>query len=148
MTVASGGAISKKDGADITFTPLLTTSDQSEVFPVEKVEGNPDPAKLLASFKPDGKRRVIAAPELELLAPAQLNIVCFRYRCENADAVNRAIVADLHEAGVVAPSLTRIDGAVAIRAALFNHRTDARDIEALIDGAIAFGRARTRGGAA
>jgi ABC-type uncharacterized transport system involved in gliding motility auxiliary subunit len=61
VTVASGGAISKKDGADITFTPLLTTSDQSEVFPVEKVEGNPDPAKLLASFKPDGKRRVIAA---------------------------------------------------------------------------------------
>jgi ABC-type uncharacterized transport system involved in gliding motility auxiliary subunit len=61
VTVASGGAIAKKDGADITFTPLLTTSDQSEVFPVEKVEGNPDPAKLLASFKPDGKRRVIAA---------------------------------------------------------------------------------------
>ncbi|MBV9512370.1 MAG: hypothetical protein JO303_19030 [Caulobacteraceae bacterium] len=92
--------------------------------------------------------RVRQAPELELQAPAALNIVCFRYVCDDADTVNRAIVADLHEAGRVAPSLTRIGGATAIRAALFNHRTDVRDIEALVDGVIAFGRARTRGDAA
>ena len=85
--------------------------------------------------------RVEAEPELELLAPAQLSIVCFRYRA--ADAVNRAIVADLHEAGEVAPSLTTIGGKTAIRAALFNHRTEARDIEALIEGVLAMGRART-----
>jgi len=84
---------------------------------------------------------VEAEPRLELLAPAQLNIVCFRYRA--ADEVNRAIVADLHEAGVVAPSLTTIDGRAAIRAALFNHRTEARDIEALVAGVLAFGHART-----
>ena len=91
---------------------------------------------------------VRAEPELELLAPAQLNIVCFRYRCPDADAINRAIAPDLHEAGVVAPSLTRIDGAVAIRAALFNHRTEARDIEALVAGVLEAGRRRTRGEAA
>ena len=85
--------------------------------------------------------RVEAEPELELLAPAQMSIVCFRYRAP--DAVNRAIVADLHEAGAVAPSLTTIDGKTAIRAALFNHRTESRDIEALIEGVLAFGRART-----
>ena len=84
---------------------------------------------------------VEAEPKLELLAPAQLNIVCFRYRA--SDAVNRAIVADLHEAGVVAPSLTTIDGKAAIRAALFNHRTETRDIEALVAGVLAAGRART-----
>ncbi len=84
--------------------------------------------------------RVRAEAELELLAPAQLNIVCFRFRAEDGDALNREIVADLHEAGVVAPSLTTINGVVAIRAALFNHRTEARDIEALIDGVLALGR--------
>jgi len=84
--------------------------------------------------------RIEAEPELDLLAPAQLSIVCFRYRAP--DAVNRAIVADLHEAGVVAPSLTTIGGKTAIRAALFNHRTEARDIEALIEGVLTLGRAR------
>ena len=87
------------------------------------------------------ERRITAAPELELLAPVQLNIVCFRYRAPDSDRVNRAIVADLHEAGVVAPSLTTIGGHAAIRAALFNHRTEAADIDALIDSVLALGRA-------
>ena len=93
--------------------------------------------------------KITAQPELELLAPVPLNIVCFRYRCADADAVNAAIVADLQEAGRVAPSLTRIDGRTAIRAALFNHRTTAADLEALVQSTLAFGRARTvRAGAA
>ncbi len=84
--------------------------------------------------------RIRETPELELLAPAQLNIVCFGYRCAEADRVNRTVVADLQEAGRVAPSLTRIDGRSAIRAALFNHRTDQSDIDALVEQAVAFGR--------
>ena len=95
----------------------------------------------------DLERRVAAAPALELLAPVTLNIVCFRYACDDADRVNRAIVADLQEAGEVAPSLTSIDGKVAIRAALFNHRTDERDLDALVRGATAFGDAARRGAA-
>ena len=91
---------------------------------------------------------VEATPELELLAPVQLNIVCFRYRCDDPDRINAAIVADLQEAGRVAPSLTRIDGQVAIRAALFNHRTDRGDIEALVESCVAFGDAAVRSGAA
>ncbi len=85
--------------------------------------------------------RIEAEPALELLAPAQLSIVCFRYRCADADAVNRAIVADLQEAGRVAPSLTEIDGKAAIRAALFNHRTEPEDLDALVDGVLRLGRA-------
>ncbi len=91
------------------------------------------------------ERRVAAAPALELLAPVTLNIVCFRYACDDADRVNRTIVADLQEAGEVAPSLTSIDGKVAIRAALFNHRTGERDLDALVRGATAFGDAARRG---
>jgi aromatic-L-amino-acid/L-tryptophan decarboxylase len=87
---------------------------------------------------------VASEPELEVLAPVQLNIVCFRYRCAAADRVNAEIVADLHEAGIAAPSTTRIDGRLAIRAAIVNHRTAAADIDALVAGVLACGRARTR----
>ncbi len=84
--------------------------------------------------------RVRAEPELELLAPVPLNIVCFGYR--GGDALNAGIVADLHEAGRVAPSLTTIDGRVAIRAAIVNHRTCEADIEALVQSVLALGRAQ------
>jgi glutamate/tyrosine decarboxylase-like PLP-dependent enzyme len=87
------------------------------------------------------QQRVEAEPELELLAPAQLSIVCFRYRAP--DAVNRAIVADLQEAGEVAPSTTTIDAKAAIRAALFNHRTEIGDIDTLIEQTLTFGRIAT-----
>jgi glutamate/tyrosine decarboxylase-like PLP-dependent enzyme len=85
--------------------------------------------------------RVKADPRLELLAPAQLNIVCFRYRAADADAVNAKIVVDLHESGIVAPSTTTIRNVLAIRAAIVNHRTQPSDIDALIDATIAFGDA-------
>ncbi|HZZ30608.1 MAG TPA: pyridoxal-dependent decarboxylase [Phenylobacterium sp.] len=82
--------------------------------------------------------RVEASPELELLAPVALNIVCFAFR----GADNGAIVADLHEAGRVAPSTTTLAGKTAIRAAIVNHRTGLEDIEALIEGVLALGRAQ------
>jgi aromatic-L-amino-acid/L-tryptophan decarboxylase len=86
------------------------------------------------------ERRVAAEAALELLSPAQLNIVCFRYRASNE--VNAEIVADLQEAGRVAPSTTIIDGKLAIRAALFNHRTTEDDVDALVRAVLKCGAAR------
>ena len=83
--------------------------------------------------------RIAAEPRLELAAPVQLNIVCFRFRAEDSDRVNAAIVADLHESGIAAPSTTTLDGRVTIRAAFVNHRTQRRDADALIHAALAFG---------
>ena len=84
--------------------------------------------------------RVEQEAELELLAPVALNVVCFRYRCDDAEAVNRSLVADLHEQGLVAPSLTRIRGRTAIRAAIVNHRTTTADIETLVRSVVQLGR--------
>ena len=84
-------------------------------------------------------RRIEAEPRLELLAPVGLNIVCFRYRCERADAVNADIVVALQESGVCAPSSTTIAGRFAIRAALVNHRTRREDVDALIDATLEWG---------
>ena len=60
VTVASAGALAKTPGAAIAFTPLLSSSDRSGVIPVDAVK-LPDPAKILADFKPEGGPRVIAA---------------------------------------------------------------------------------------
>ena len=84
-------------------------------------------------------RRIAAEPKLELLAPVALNIVCFRYRSKDSDAVNSQIVVALQESGIAAPSTTRIDGRLAIRAAIVNHRTRASDVDTLIRAAIACG---------
>jgi glutamate/tyrosine decarboxylase-like PLP-dependent enzyme len=88
------------------------------------------------------KRRVEQTPCLELAAPVQLNIVCFRYR-DASDAVNARIVTDIQESGIAVPSTTMIDGRLAIRAAIVNHRTQSCDLDALIDAVVRFGQKNT-----
>ncbi|OKO79443.1 cytochrome D ubiquinol oxidase subunit I [Bradyrhizobium sp. NAS80.1] len=88
--------------------------------------------------------RVLAEPRLELLAPVNLNIVCFRYRAN--DETNREIVADIQESGIAAPSSTTLDGKFAIRAAIVNHRTDETDIDALVAAVLEFGAQRSGDG--
>jgi aromatic-L-amino-acid decarboxylase len=84
--------------------------------------------------------RIDAEADLERLAPIGLNIVVFRYRHADTDRVNRAVIEALHRQGRVAPSLTIINGQIAIRAALVNHRTETSDTSALIEGVLAIGR--------
>jgi len=85
--------------------------------------------------------KIATSKELELLAPVSLNIVCFRYRGDDPDRLNAKIVADLHESGIAAPSTTTIGGRLAIRAAIVNHRTEPRDIDALLKAVLKFGAA-------
>jgi aromatic-L-amino-acid decarboxylase len=86
---------------------------------------------------------ILAEPRLELMAPVQLNIVCFRYRAADANRVNGDIVIDIQESGIAAPSTTLLDGQLAIRAAIVNHRTDTCDIDALISAVLEFGAQRS-----
>ena len=92
--------------------------------------------------------RVVAEAELELMAPVELNTVCFRYLPVGGgwtdgavDELNEGIVLALQEAGRVAPSTTRIGGRLAIRAAVVNHRTERVDMEMLVEGVLEAGRA-------
>jgi aromatic-L-amino-acid/L-tryptophan decarboxylase len=86
-------------------------------------------------------QQIAASPELELLAPVSLNIVCFRYRCADADRVNADIAVRLQESGIAAPSTTTVNGNLAIRAAIVNHRTARVDIDALLGATLVFGAA-------
>jgi glutamate/tyrosine decarboxylase-like PLP-dependent enzyme/Tfp pilus assembly protein PilF len=92
------------------------------------------------------EERIASTPELELLAPVELNIVCFRYRSGSADEeslnrLNDEIVIRLQESGAVAPSTTLIAGRLAIRAAMVNHRTTQADIDTLVEAVLATGMA-------
>ncbi len=88
---------------------------------------------------------IVASPSFELCAPVKLNIVCFSAKGENSDALNRAIVIDLHERGIAVPSLTVLDGKPVIRAAILNHRTRESDMDVFVAAAV---ESATRLGAA
>jgi glutamate/tyrosine decarboxylase-like PLP-dependent enzyme len=84
-----------------------------------------------------------AADDLERLAPVSLNIVCFRYRRagipeESLDLLNKELVVDTQESGIAVPSSTLLDGRLAIRVNLTNHRTAMADLHRFL----AFVRAR------
>jgi len=94
------------------------------------IEQNVDQARYLAE-------RVEANPELELLAPVPLNIVCFRFVAprlsdERLNALNEEVLFQLQESGVAVPSSTRIDGRYALRVAIVNHRSRREDFDLLV----------------
>ncbi len=89
--------------------------------------------------------RIAQTPPLELLAPVTLNIVCFRYAPTALDepardALNAAIAIDLQERGIAVPSTTRVDGRLALRLNVMNHRTTPDDLSATLDAVLAAGR--------
>jgi aromatic-L-amino-acid/L-tryptophan decarboxylase len=87
-------------------------------------------------------------PLVEVLNEPMLDIVCFRFRPPGwtdgeIDDLNAAVVVDLQESGVAAPSTTRVGGALAIRVNITNHRTRAEDLTIFLRAAVeAAGRRR------
>ena len=61
INMASSGIIEPIDGAKTVIEPLITTSPDSTKIPAEKLAGLPDVAGLLAQFKSDNKRYILAA---------------------------------------------------------------------------------------
>ena len=76
-------------------------------------------------------------PLLELVAPTNINIVCYRYHpCgidgEGLKALNTEIMLRLQEEGTAALSDTTVHGEHCLRAAINNHRTRRGDLELLV----------------
>jgi len=85
-------------------------------------------------------QRVATHPELALMAPVALNIVCLRYVCEDSDRINAEIAVAIQLSGMAAPSTTLINGKLAIRAAIVNHRTREGDVDQLFEAVLHWGR--------
>ncbi|HEX6207943.1 MAG TPA: pyridoxal-dependent decarboxylase, partial [Actinomycetota bacterium] len=83
-------------------------------------------------------RKVEEAPDLELLAEAQLNIVCFRYRPpgvpeEDLDELNERIGREAMADGRLYVGTTTYEGKAAFRPAIVNWRTSEEDVDLIPD---------------
>jgi aromatic-L-amino-acid decarboxylase len=80
-----------------------------------------------------------ARPELELITPARLGIVCFRRRAEAREtehdvaARNAALTRAFERTGQGLVSSTRLRGRYAIRLCVMNHTSDAAHVERVLD---------------
>ncbi|MFX0117268.1 MAG: pyridoxal phosphate-dependent decarboxylase family protein, partial [Candidatus Hodarchaeota archaeon] len=84
---------------------------------------------------------ILSTPDLELLAPFPLNIVCFRFKPKNLDeqsvnGLNRKLLVKLHENGVAAPSSTMIGKKFALRVAIANYRSKREDFDIFVDSVV------------
>jgi glutamate/tyrosine decarboxylase-like PLP-dependent enzyme len=97
----------------------------------ESIETNVRQARRLGEL-------VDADGSFELLAPVQLNIVCFRYRVPGygdaqLDRFNDELVIALQESGIAVTSSTTVGNKRAIRVNITNHRTRDDDLSLLLD---------------
>ncbi len=77
-------------------------------------------------------RALLASGSFVPAAPVPLNIVCFGLRGRHEEGLLEAIVMDLQERGIAAPSMTVLDGKPVIRAAIVNHRTEERHMDLFV----------------
>jgi aromatic-L-amino-acid decarboxylase len=91
-------------------------------------------------------RRVRAHPDLEPMCPVTLSIACFRYAPAAAgldpaalDALNERLMVAIRRDGRAFPSNAELGGRYCLRACLVNHRTEAADIDALVDATVELG---------
>lgn len=61
LTFNSSGYIKKVEAGETDITPLIVSSDQSQIIDVEKIQFRPDPAAILSEFAPTGESYNIAA---------------------------------------------------------------------------------------
>lgn len=83
-------------------------------------------------------RRIEEQPNLELLSPVSLNVVCFRYRVpgwseEQTNKLNERLLIDVQNSGVALPSFTRVHGRAALRVAIVNHRSRLQDFDLFLE---------------
>ena len=102
------------------------------------IQQNIDQAGYLASL-------IQAQAELELSAPVELNVVCFRFLNPRLgepglDQLNKHIEVELQESGIAVTSGTRINGRYVLHLAHCNHRTRREDFEILVAEVIRLGR--------
>lgn len=83
---------------------------------------------------------------LELVAPVELNLVCFRFNPQNKhlsleklNELNQEILFQLQENGIATPSYTTLSGKYAIRVANTNHRSRREDFDILVENVLNIG---------
>ena len=100
------------------------------------------------------ERLVRAAPGLEVMAPAQLGVLCFRVRPRDVDdpaaldRLNERVNVAVNATGRHLVSSTRLRGTFTLRLCVLGYRTTADDVESLVREVIDAGRRLLDGAAA
>jgi aromatic-L-amino-acid/L-tryptophan decarboxylase len=97
------------------------------------------------------ERYVEASPHLEIMAPASLGIVCFRFRvpgkvatADELESLNRSIQDEIVSSGLAMISSTRLRGAFSLRLAVMNYRSTWGDVETILRAVEKLGARRAR----
>ena len=101
------------------------------------IQQNVDQARYLAEL-------VEASPDLELMAPVPLNVVCFRFHAPDRDdaslnKLNEELVLRLHEGGLALCSSVTIGDKYGLRVGIFNHRSRRDDFDVFVREVIELG---------
>ena len=91
----------------------------------QAIDSNIEVARHLA-------QTIEASGDFELMAPAPLSIVCFRYR-HGDDAFNQRLMVEVQRNGDSYLSNATIGGRFVLRACVVNFRTTRADVERLLD---------------
>jgi glutamate/tyrosine decarboxylase-like PLP-dependent enzyme len=88
-------------------------------------------------------------PNMELLAPIGMDIVCFRFNpggmdTEKLNALNKEILMQLHEQGIAVPSYTTLNDTYCLRIAIANHRSTQADFDLLAKEVVRLGKELTK----
>jgi len=86
-------------------------------------------------------------PDMELVAPVGLDIVCFRFNPggmndEALNVLNKEILMQLHEQAIAVPSYTTLNGRYCLRIAIANHRSRPEDFDLLAREVVRIGHER------
>jgi len=84
-------------------------------------------------------------PEMELMAPIGLDIVCFRFNPgglsnDVLNSLNKELLLQLHEQSIAVPSYTTLNGRYCLRIAIANHRSRYEDFDLLAREVVRLGR--------
>ena len=114
---------------------MLLKTDGVEKY-AQLIQQNIDQANYLAE-------RVKNTPELELVVPVFLNIVCFRYIAdglseEKLKDLNNQILWQLWSSGLI-PSDTTLNGKYTLRVCITNHRSKREDFDCLVNEMVKIG---------
>jgi glutamate/tyrosine decarboxylase-like PLP-dependent enzyme len=95
-------------------------------------------------------RTASSSADFELLSPASLGIVCFRFRPEGSalpahelEALNRGIQDRIVRGGVAMMSSTRLDGRYSLRLCIMNPASRWDDVRFVLESIAAHGRELT-----
>ncbi len=97
------------------------------------------------------RERLKSDPDMEIMAPGQLSIVCFRYNPlprnrseEELDRLNKAIMEHVQSQGKVFVSNATVRGLFCLRACILHYATQESDIQALVEAVAEAGKQISR----